>query len=169
MSRRLVTDPIGSDAYLVFERDMADLKEMEIKNGTNKSKDFTGFFTFPAFREMCRVSPDDLGLPNARDAMKEACCSQDWDNHDWSHPAVLLAAREVGSYDMRNMTERELFPIFSHAYDQLVRRVVAGETLEAPIRKALPAKSVVPLTEEQEQERLEKNRAAMARMKALFN
>jgi len=53
LGRRLVTDPVGSDAFRVFEMDIADLTEAQLKTGLDLAKDFTEFFTIPAFRKLC--------------------------------------------------------------------------------------------------------------------
>lgn len=162
LSRRLVTDGIGSDAHLVFERDMADLTPQQIDMGLHKAKDFCGYFTFPAFRELCRITPEDLGLPDVNDAMREACHAGDWETHQWSHIAVLHAARTVGSYEIRNLTAKQLFPLFSHAYEQVVRRVLAGEVLVGPAMRALPETVHVPATAEEAKANLAKLRELLS-------
>ncbi len=53
MGRRLVSEPVGSDEFRVFEMDTADLSDYQLKLGMEGSKNFTGFFTVPAFRELC--------------------------------------------------------------------------------------------------------------------
>ena len=53
LGRRLVTDPVGSDAFRVFEMDVADLTDTQLKTGLDLAKDFVGYFTIPAFRELC--------------------------------------------------------------------------------------------------------------------
>lgn len=137
-----MTDPIGSDAYRVFERDMADMPDSAIMKGVEKSKDFTGFFTIPAFRELCRVTPADFGLPEAKAAMFEACMARD--GHQWSHPAVYHAAMSIGTFDLKSKTEKELWPQWDYAYSQVVRRIMDGEDLSIPVPKALPEKVFVP-------------------------
>jgi hypothetical protein len=154
----LTADP---GAYRVWSEGLADLPVPAIRMGMRKVKNFTGFLSLPAFRELCRITPQDLGLPETRDAMSEACCAQDWQTHNWTHPAIYHAAYSVGSYDMRHMTSRELFPLFDVAYQQVVRRVLAGESLEVPAFKALP-ESVHVLASE------ESARAKLARIKELL-
>ena len=53
LGRRLVTDPVGSDAFRVFEMDVSDLSDEQLKTGLDLAKDFVGYFTIPAFRELC--------------------------------------------------------------------------------------------------------------------
>ena len=149
LSRRLVSDPVGSDSYKVFERDMMDLTDIQIRQGIAKAKDFTGFFTFPAFRELCRVSPADLGIPEMLTAMREACNARyPRESQKYSHPIVYLAGCAVGWFEMQNRTEKELIPLFDVAYSQLLRRLINGESLQMPVYKALPESVCVPATEE---------------------
>ena len=149
LSRKLVNDPVESDSYKVFERDMSDLSDQELQHGVRKSKDFIGFFTFPAFREMCKISPDDLGVPDMLTAMREACCAQyPREAQKYSHPIVYLAGCAVGWFEMQNRTEKELIPLFDVAYSQLLRRLINGESLQMPVYKALPESVCVPATEE---------------------
>lgn len=155
LNRRLVSEPVGSLQHKQFESDMADLGERELMAGLEKCKAFTGYFTFPAFRELCKVTPADLGLSEPRAAMIEACnAPYPKDRHAWSHVAVYLTACEVGWWPMQNLTERELMPIWAAAYEVMCRRVMAGESLSMPIPKALPEKVHVPLTPEKSKERL---------------
>jgi hypothetical protein len=144
LSRRLVTDPVGSDAHLVFERDMADLSPMQIDMALLKSRDFTGWFSTPAFRELCHVKPEDLGLPEVHAAYIEAANADGMrDMQKWSHPAVFFAGRETGWFNLRNNTEKECFPLFKRNYEIICARVMAGETLDLPTQKALPSKVFV--------------------------
>jgi hypothetical protein len=144
----LITFLPSSTDYAVWEAGLLDLTPAAIKFGAMRAKDCTEFMTLPRFRELCRITPADLGMPDAMTAMREACMALDWNKHSFSHPAVLLAARDVGYYDMRNKTEKELFPLYEVAYEQLVRRVLAGEDITAPVAKALPPQVFIPATKE---------------------
>lgn len=126
---------------------MADMTSAELNHGLAKSKDYTGWFSTPKFREMCRITPEDLGLPDTLTAMREACCARSPKEYaKYSHPAVYLAGCAVGWFEMQNRTERELLPLFEVAYAQLVRRVMAGDDLTMPVCKALPEKVHIPST-----------------------
>lgn len=127
--------------YRTWADGVQDLTERELQLGVRKARDFTGYFTLSAFRELCRCSPADFGLPDPVTAMREACNAPfPKDRHQWSHPAVYLAACAVGWYDMQNRTERELLPLFERAYEAMVRRVMAGERLDTPVPRAIPEK-----------------------------
>jgi hypothetical protein len=149
LNRRLVSEPVGSLQHKQFEADMADLTDEQLRRGLDRSKGFTGFLTLPVFRGLCQGTPSDHSLPDARSALLEAIAAPyPKAAHVWSHPAVYLAACDVGWWALERMTERELMPIWSAAYDQLVARVIAGESLALPTRRALPAQVHVPSTPE---------------------
>jgi hypothetical protein len=139
LSRRLVSAPVGSIEHRTFENDMADLSEAELNHGLEASKDFTDFFTFPVFRELCRVTAEDLGLLGPKQAYIEACNKPlPWERQTWSGPAVYRAAVETGRFQLHTMTERECFPLFKANYETMCDRVMNGETLDVPVRKMLP-------------------------------
>lgn len=157
LSRKLVTAPVDSVDYKVFISDMADLTDSQMKAGLEATKNFTGFFTFPAFRELCHVTPQSLGLPDARQAYFEACTKgTPWERQNWSHAAVYAAARETGRFELHSMTEREAFPLFSMNYSKMVDRVINGEDLNLPTAKVIAEKIPQFLTPEQNKERLSK-------------
>lgn len=118
---------------------MADLSEMQLNKGMERAKDFTDFFTFPAFRELCRITPDDMGLKTAKAAYIEACnMPVPWSHGNWSSAAVYRAALETGQFELHSGTEREIFPLFKLNYEKMCARVLAGENLDKPVQKALP-------------------------------
>ncbi len=139
LSRRLVSAPIGSIEYRTFESDMSDLSETQLNTGMERAKDFTDFFTFPAFRELCRVSAEDLGLLSTKQAYIEACNKQiPWERQEWSSAAVYRAAVETGRFQLHTLTERECFPLFKVNYETMCDRLMNGEVLDVPVRKMLP-------------------------------
>lgn len=149
LNRRLVSEPVGSLQHRQFEQDMSDLTEDQLRRGLERTKAFTGFLTLPVFRGLCQGIPQDYSLPDARSALLEAIAAPyPKSAHVWSHVAVYLAACDVGWWAIEHMTERELMPIWTVAYDQLVARVMADEPLEVPTRRALPAEVHVPSTPE---------------------
>jgi hypothetical protein len=128
---------------------MADLSEMQLNTGMARAKDFTDFFTFPAFRELCRVTAEDLGLKNAKAAYIEACnMPLPWERGSWSSGAVFHTARETGRFELHTLTERECFPLFATNYETMCARVLAGEKLDRPVQKALPETVPNPTTPE---------------------
>lgn len=88
------------------------------------------------FIQWCQPDPESLGLPSPEQAYREACAMAhpDADHSRWSHPAVRVAAREIGS----QLPERERRKLFLRAYEIAVRRVANGEDLAAEISRGLP-------------------------------
>ncbi|MFS6536921.1 replication protein P [Idiomarina loihiensis] len=92
------------------------------------------------FIKWCQPDPGDYGLPTPESAFKEASrnshpaciCNK------WSHPAVYVAAREAGKYELANLPQDKSWPLFKRSYDIAVRRVLEGEELDGEIPKALP-------------------------------
>lgn len=95
--------------------------------------------TIAEFVRFLTPEPESLGLPATQQAYLEACQNSHAPLQvQWSHPAVLLAAREVGHFQLRSEAEHRTRPVFEQAYRDLVARVAQGETLEVTQPKALP-------------------------------
>lgn len=80
--------------------------------------------TLPEFREMCGLSPEELGLPSVDEAYVAACLC------DWSHPIVWHAAQQVGNFELRSMPERTMKPRFAKVYARLVSEAIDGRVFE---------------------------------------
>ncbi len=80
--------------------------------------------SLPEFRAMCLPSAEDLGLPEAREAYMMAVSS------NWAHPAILHAAQQVGTYELKTQAESKTWPLFRTAYKHTVEKVIAGEFAE---------------------------------------
>jgi hypothetical protein len=159
LSRKLVSAPVNSIEYRTFEQDTADLSDRQIKHGMSACKDFVGFFTFPVFRELCQPSAESFGLPDVHKAYIEAAMSDGMrDRVKWSHAAVYHAGRETGWHNLRTSTEKEIYPLFRRNYEEVCRRIIAGEDLSLPIQKALPETVFTPASEEKAKESLSKLR-----------
>ncbi|HQQ74856.1 MAG TPA: replication protein P [Pseudomonadales bacterium] len=93
-----------------------------------------------------------LGLPDARDAYREACLAPSPKvEQQWSHPAVYLAGAASDWFFLASQTEKTALPVFEKHYRALCERVAQGETLRMPVVAALPEKIHQPLTAEQRQ------------------
>lgn len=91
-----------------------------------------------------------LGLPDARDAYREACLAPSPKvEQQWSHPAVYLAGAASDWFFLASQTEKTALPVFEKHYRALCERVAQGETLRMPVVAALPEKIHQPLTAEQ--------------------
>lgn len=95
------------------------------------------------FIAWCQPDPADYGLPDTRKAYLEACRNAyrlaEMTNDEWSHPAVYIALKNTGVFDIRNRSEVETWPIFKRNYEIAVRRAFNGEDLKKEIPKALPS------------------------------
>lgn len=91
-----------------------------------------------------------LGLPEARDAYREACLapSPKVEQH-WSHAAVYLAGAASDWFFLASQTEKIALPVYEKHYRALCERVAQGEVLQMPAVAALPEKIHQPLTAEQ--------------------
>lgn len=156
LSRRLVHAPVGSIEHRTFERDMSDLTEAQIRNGIERCKDFTGFFSTPAFRELCKtIDTAALGLPDTKTAYVEACrAPSPKAKFKWSHPAVYHAGVATGWHELSSFPEDQIYPRFKTFYAGFCERVMKGESLDSPMMEALPERVSVILTPEQNQSRM---------------
>jgi hypothetical protein len=150
------------ELYQTWAAALSDLTEAQIKLGVVKARDFNGFFNLPAFRELCRVSPEDLGLPDAKKAYTEACrAASPKAKQKWSHPAVYHAGVMTGWFELASFPEDQIYPRFKTFYTGLIDRVMKGEALDAPMMEALPEKVTVILEPEENQKRMAELRASL--------
>lgn len=109
--------------------------------------------------EACENALEEHGLPAAHDAYVQACCApHPKAEHTWSHPAVYLAGKATGWFELENNPENRIYPLFESHYRKLCRRVLAGEELVIDIPKALPEHSAKKLS-------LEENKSRMAELR----
>lgn len=162
-SRRLVHSQVGSIEHRTFERDMSDLSEQEIRNGLERCKDFTGFFSTPAFRELCKtVDLQCYGLPEPRAAYQEACLApKPKVKARWSHPAVYQAGIQTGWFELASMPTDDIYPRFAYNYDLICKRVIAGEDITVPVPEAIPEKINAPMTQQQKISQMESLREGL--------
>ncbi len=143
------------DLYQIWAANLSDLSEAQIKFGLIRSRDFTGFFNLPAFRELCKIRPEDIGLPNVKQAYVEACMAPSPKaKNKWSHPAVYHAGKATGWFELSTFPEDQIFTRFKAFYAEMCDRVMKGERLDAPVMDALPEKVSVVLTPEQNEQRM---------------
>ena len=143
----------GSEEFKTWAGACNDLSDAEVSHGVLRCRDFTGFFTVPAFRELCRPDPEALGLPSAEMAYIEACAATTpVREFKWSHPAVYHAGADTGWFDLRNgFANRRIF--LGH-YETRVRQVMAGEILEVPAVELIEEKPAPALSAEETHSRI---------------
>ncbi len=103
----------------------------------------------------CENVLEEHGLPAAHDAYVQACCAAHPKSvQNWSHPAVYLAGKAIGWFELENNTESRIYPLFESHYRKLCQRVLAGEDLIIDIPKALPEHSAKILSLEENKNRM---------------
>lgn len=118
--------------------------EQQLKYGLRKARQVDSPFwpSLGQFTKWCQPDPADYGLPNTRQAYLEACRNAhrltEMKYDEWSHPAVYIALKNTGTFDIRNRPAAETWPIFKRNYEIATRRAFVGEDLNAEIPKALP-------------------------------
>jgi len=112
-----------------------------------------------ALLQACEKGYDLFGLPSVREAYVEACrASTPKRDYQWSHPAVYLAGKAVGWFDLANEAESSMLPRFSYHYEQLCHQVMNGEELKLATSEPLPEKIERRLSREEAQSRIAKMR-----------
>jgi hypothetical protein len=108
---------------------------------------------------LCKPRAEDIGLPDAHAAYREACqAPSPKSDFNWSHPAVYHAGRESDWFFLAGTPEAKAFPVFKRHYDILCDRVMNGEELEAPLPLALPDKATEALSKDEQLAQLKKLR-----------
>ncbi|WP_323895295.1 replication protein P [Aeromonas caviae] len=110
------------------------------------------------FIKWCQITPEALGLPTVDQALADVV------RHRKSHPAVVIAARAT-RFERQTLTADEYRKVFAQAYDQVVRRVMAGEDIEAEVLKGLPTREQIRHSPEFYQQA---GQRGVASLKALF-
>ena len=110
------------------------------------------------FIKWCQITPETLGLPTVDQALADVI------RHRKSHPAVVIAARAT-RFERQTLTADEYRKVFAQAYDQVVRRVMAGEDIEAEVLKGLPTREQIRHSPEFYQQA---GQRGVASLKALF-
>lgn len=160
MRLKLVHQMPGSEEFKTWAGACNDLSEAEVSHGVLRCRDFTGFFTVPAFRELCRPDAEALGLLSPEMAYIEACrATYPVQRFKWSHPAVYHAGADTGWFDLRNgYANRRIF--FGH-YENRVRQVMAGEVLEVPKLDMIEEKPAPPLCAKETHSRIKEMKARL--------
>lgn len=88
------------------------------------------------FIKWCELTPEAMGLPSVDQALADVL------NHRKTHPAAVIAYKRT-SWERGTQTSDQYRKAFEYVYLQLMRRVMAGEDLEAELVKALPTKEQI--------------------------
>jgi hypothetical protein len=112
--------------------------------------------------QACEDARALFGLPTLQQAYHEACCATlPKSKYAWSHPAVYLAGKAAGWFELANQTESQIFSLFEYHYGLLCDRVLHGEALEVNIPEALPPSGSVELSADENQAQLQALRSRL--------
>lgn len=148
----------------VWADELGRLKPQQIALGMEACKRGGRRFApnLPEFLEMCKPTPESLGIPAKPIAFTEALaisCGQKR-REDCSHPVVWHALAEAG--DIGHMNHRDARDVFGHCYDATVDMAIRGEPLRQ-VPKALPKPDDVRVPSTPEQRKAAAD-AAIARL-----
>ncbi|MCR3931246.1 replication protein P [Aeromonas caviae] len=132
----------------------------QLQLGMRMARSHGGDF-FPStskFIKWCEVTPESLGLPTLDSALVEVRTRR------YTHPAVELAAKAT-SWERQTLSADAYRAVFDQAYAQLVRRMMAGEDLNAEVMKGLPTRAQIQHSPEFYQQA---GQRAVANLKKLF-
>lgn len=103
----------------------------------------------------CEEAMTEYGLPAAHDAYVEACCAPNPKaDQAWSHPAVYLAGKQTGWFELANRPEGQVYPLFEKHYRALCQRALGGETLVVEVPRTLPDPAGRQLSAEENKARM---------------
>jgi hypothetical protein len=163
----LISSTMDAGAIKIWCDGLMDMDSRMLKNGLIKARDFTGYMTLPAFRELCRFQPGDFGIPTVQDAFDLIYKTQMGKFGDLQHPVVYQAMIGAGTYELNTLSAKDAFRRFEFYYDSASKRFMAGEEMTLP-PEAIPEKIERPKTE-QEIELSKKNaQKAIEQLKKLF-
>lgn len=117
----------------------------------------------------CFPTPEELGLPSANNAYREAALNSHRPiAHAWSHPAVYQAGKETGWFFLKSEPQRDTQAEFNKVYDDICKRVMRGDVFAVPAPDATRLehhRNGNQVTTEQSKKAGE---SAIAKMKAMF-
>lgn len=147
----------------VWAEELGRLKPQQIALGMEACKRRKFPPTLPEFLELCKPTPEQLGIPPLPVAWSEAraMASGQKRREDCSHPVVWHAYYEAGP--IGHMTERDARDTFKHCYEVAVDLAVKGEPLRE-IPKALPKPGNETRPPETPEQRKAAAEAAMAKL-----
>lgn len=142
----------------LVDADCTSREQLQLGMRVAREQEIPFFPSTGMFIKWCQITPEALGLPTVDQALADVS------RHRKSHPAVVLAARAT-RFERQTLTADEYRKVFAQAYDQVVRRVMAGEDIEAEVLKGLPTREQIRHNPEFYQQA---GQRGVAQLKALF-
>ncbi|WP_323891627.1 replication protein P [Aeromonas veronii] len=142
----------------LVDADCTSREQLQLGMRVAREQEIPFFPSTGMFIKWCQITPEALGLPTVDQALVDVV------RHRKSHPAVVIAARAT-RFERQTLTADEYRKVFAQAYDQVVRRVMAGEDIEAEVLKGLPTREQIRHNPEFYQQA---GQRGVAQLKALF-
>lgn len=142
----------------LVDADCTSREQLQLGMRVAREQEIPFFPSTGMFIKWCQITPEALGLPTVDQALADVA------RHRKSHPAVVIAARAT-RFERQTLTADEYRKVFAQAYDQVVRRVMVGEDIEAEVLKGLPTREQIQHNPEFYQQA---GQRGVARLKALF-
>ncbi|WED79827.1 replication protein P [Aeromonas media] len=120
----------------LVDADCTSREQLQLGMRIAREQEIPFFPSTGMFVKWCQITPEALGLPTLDQALADVA------RHRKSHPAVVIAARAT-RFERQTLTADEYRKVFAQAYDQVVRRVMAGEDIEAEVLKGLPTREQI--------------------------
>jgi hypothetical protein len=163
----LISSTMDAGAVKTWSDGLLDMDSSMLKNGLIKARDFKGYMTLPAFRELCRFQPEDFGIPPLQEAFDSLYKTQ-MGKTGQLHPVVYQAMLSAGTYELNNLSTKDALRRFEYNYDSACKRFMAGEEMLPP-PEAIPAKVERPKTQQETELSQSKAQEAIENLKKLFN
>ncbi len=105
--------------------------------GKVRADDSDFFPSVGKFIKWCKPDPVELGIPSMQECYK-LCCNQyrSPSRKPWPHPAVYWMGKTAGWFLLGTETEAKSRKVFSAVYDDIIKRVAAGEAFSIPSTNA---------------------------------
>lgn len=142
----------------LVDADCTSREQLQLGMRVAREQEIPFFPSTGMFIKWCQITPEALGLPTVDQALADVA------RHRKSHPAVVIAARAT-RFERQTLTADEYRKVFAQAYDQVVRRVMAGEDIKAEVLKGLPTREQIRHHPEFYQQA---GQRGVAQLKALF-
>ena len=118
----------NGDAFNYWSHELKDFTEEQLVNGFNKfKKSGSTYMSLNVFRNHCRSSHQELGLPSCEEAYNSVIFSA------WSKlPTAFRVLFADHAFNLRKLPASEAKKTFKSLYDDAVQRVASGETFSLP-------------------------------------
>jgi len=120
--------PPEGDTFNYWLHELKDFSEEQLVNGFNKFKaSGSTYMSLNVFRNHCRATSSDLGLPSFEEAYKAVIFSA------WGRlPVAFRVLFSDHAFNLRKLSEAEARKAFKPIYDDAVQRIARGEKFSLP-------------------------------------